>query len=79
MKMFTMKELLVVVAMSSLISGCAQPGPEAKKDALIGAAGGAIAGQLIGGNTGATLAGAAIGAAAGGIYGDLKDKENQTK
>jgi len=79
MKMFTMKKLLVAAAMLSLISGCAQPGPEAKKDALIGAAGGAIAGQLIGGNTGATLAGAAIGAAAGGIYGDLKDKENQTK
>lgn len=77
MKIVNIKNLVVAGATVILMTGCAQPGPEAKKDALIGAAGGALVGQLIGGSTKATLIGAGVGAVAGGVYGDSKDKANQ--
>ncbi len=77
MKMFNMKNMLVVGAMLSLISGCAQPGPEAKKGALIGAAGAAGVTALVGGSGRSVATAAAVGAVAGGLYGDSKDKENQ--
>ncbi len=77
MKMFNMKNMLVVCAMLSLISGCAQPGPEAKKGALIGAAGAAGVTALVGGSGRSVATAAAVGAVAGGLYGDSKDKENQ--
>lgn len=77
MKLFSMKNMLVVAAMLSLISGCAQPGPEAQKGALIGAAGAAGVTALVGGSGRSVATAAAIGAVAGGLYGDSKDKENQ--
>jgi hypothetical protein len=77
MKMFNMKNMLAVAAMLSLISGCAQPGPEAKKGALIGAAGAAGVTALVGGSGRSVATAAAVGAVAGGLYGDSKDKENQ--
>lgn len=77
MKIVNIKNIVVAGAMVSLMTGCAQPGPEAKKDALIGAAGGAVVGQLIGGSTQATLIGAGVGAVAGGAYGHSKDEENK--
>lgn len=77
MKILTMKNMLVAGAMLSLISGCAQPGPEAKKGALIGAAGAAGVTALVGGSGRSVATAAAVGAVAGGLYGDSKDKENQ--
>jgi hypothetical protein len=77
MKMINIKNMIVAGAMVSLMTGCAQPGPEAKEDALIGAAGGALVGQLVGGDTAATLIGAGVGALAGGAYGHSKDEANK--
>jgi outer membrane protein OmpA-like peptidoglycan-associated protein len=42
----------------------------------VGAIGGALAGQLIGGNTTSTLVGAGIGALAGGVIGNVMDRQN---
>jgi len=42
----------------------------------IGAVGGAIAGQLIGGNTASTLIGATAGAALGGVTGNYMDRQD---
>lgn len=42
----------------------------------IGAVGGALAGQLIGGNTTATLVGAGLGAAVGGVAGNYMDRQD---
>ena len=44
---------------------------------VIGAGGGALAGQLIGGNTKSTLIGAGIGAALGGGYGLYRDNQEK--
>ena len=77
MKSLNIKHILVVGAMLSLISGCAQPGPEAQKGALIGAAGAAGVTALVGGSGRSVATAAAVGAVAGGLYGDSKDKENQ--
>ena len=61
-----MKKFVLSLAMAGSLSapmvGCTQT--EAQ-NAAIGAAGGAVAGQLIGGNTESTVAGAVIGATAG--------------
>ena len=77
MKRFTMKNMLVVAAVLSFISGCAQPGPEAQKGALIGAAGAAGVTALVGGSGRSVATAAAIGAVAGGLYGDSKDKSGE--
>ena len=42
----------------------------------IGAVGGALAGQLIGGNTASTLIGAGLGAAVGGVAGNYMDRQD---
>lgn len=77
MKMLNIKSLLLTGAMISLMTGCAQPGPEAQKGALVGAAGAAGVTALVGGSGRSVATAAAIGAVAGGLYGDSKDKENQ--
>ena len=70
-----MKRIITVIVSLALAIGlfaCAGPTHQerkAKTGVLIGAAGGAILGQIIGGNTEATLLGAGIGAAVGGISG----------
>jgi len=70
-----MKKLIAIVASLALaisLVSCAGPTQQergAKTGALIGAAGGAILGQVIGGHTESTLLGAAIGTAIGGIAG----------
>lgn len=61
-----MKYLIMAVAFAGL-TACTST----QQGAAIGAAGGAVAGQLIGGNTKATLIGAATGAAVGGLTGRL--------
>ena len=77
MKIVNIRNILVAGAVVSMMAGCAQPGPEAKKDALIGGVGAAGITALVGGSGRSIATAAAIGAVAGGIYGDSKDKENQ--
>ncbi|MGD9383909.1 MAG: OmpA family protein [Desulfobacterales bacterium] len=60
--------LLLAVSLFSC-AGPTQKERGAKTGALIGAAGGAILGQAIGGHTESTLLGAAIGTAVGGVSG----------
>lgn len=55
---------------AGLLSGC----NDAQAGALLGAGIGALAGQAIGGDTGATLIGAAVGTGAGYIIGNESDK-----
>lgn len=49
------------------------------KGAIIGGAGGAVAGGLIGHNVGGALIGAGLGAGAGYVIGDAKDRSNLRK
>ncbi len=64
--------IILCLALASCFYSCAGPTYQqrgAKTGVLIGAAGGAILGQVIGRNTEATLLGAGIGAAVGGLSG----------
>lgn len=72
-----MKNILVAGATVALMTGCAQPGPEATKGALVGGAGAAGITALVGGSGRSVATAAAVGAVLGGVYGDSKDKENQ--
>ncbi|MDG1898657.1 MAG: glycine zipper domain-containing protein [Phycisphaerales bacterium] len=58
------------------ITGCRD---DAQTGALVGAGGGALAGQAIGGNTGSTLIGAGAGAVAGYMIGNEMDKDKARK
>lgn len=68
-----MKKHLVIMVILALLLGCAAPQTKkeagTRKGAAIGAIGGAVLGQIIGGNTQATLIGAGVGALAGGVIG----------
>jgi len=67
-----------------MVSGCTTVNPytgqtEVSKIAVgtgIGAVGGALAGQLLGGSTESTLIGAGIGAAIGGVTGNYMDRQD---
>jgi outer membrane protein OmpA-like peptidoglycan-associated protein len=64
--------IILCLALAMCFYSCAGPTHQqrgAKTGVLIGAAGGAILGQVIGRNTEATLLGAGIGAAVGGLSG----------
>jgi hypothetical protein len=65
--------LTIVVVISA---GCDSAG---KSGTLIGAGGGALAGQAIGHNTTGTLIGAGVGAIGGYIVGNEMDKSNAQK
>jgi len=56
------------------MTGCAETGAE--KGALIGAGGGALLGQAIGGDTKSTMIGAALGGITGAAIGDYQDKQH---
>ena len=73
-----MRTVIVTFASISigLIGGCKD---SAQSGTLIGAGGGALAGQAIGGNTKGTLIGAGIGALGGYIVGNEMDKDRQKK
>ena len=62
---------LPLLACAALCSGCVGNGPNTQQGAVGGAAMGALAGAIIGNNSGShnSLAGAAIGAVAGGLAG----------
>ena len=68
-KLMTLFGLLVVVVF--IAGGCANMTPT-QKGAVGGAAVGAVAGQLIGGNTKATLIGAGVGALGGALLNDAR-------
>ncbi len=70
MKIVNIKNLLIAGAMVSLLTGCAQMSPGAKKGATIGAVGGAGITALAGGSVGRVAGGAAVGAVAGGLIGN---------
>ncbi len=72
------KEALLLICLVLVLSSCAGQLNRAQSGAGIGAAGGAVIGQAIGRNTGATLIGAAVGTMAGYIIGNEMDKyDNQ--
>jgi len=75
MKVLNLKNGLVAFAAMAMMAGCAQPGPEATKGALIGGAGAAGVTALVGGSSSSIATAAAVGAVAGGLYGDSKDKK----
>ncbi|MHC4740438.1 MAG: glycine zipper domain-containing protein [Planctomycetota bacterium] len=71
-KLIILSIVFVMSAGTTFIAGCES---DAQKGAGIGVVGGALAGQLIGGNTSATLIGAGVGAAAGYMVGNERDKK----
>jgi len=70
---------ILTLASTSLIAltGCVSTGSQTGDGAVLGAAGGALVGQAIGRNTGATLAGAAIGGLAGAAIGNNEEKKSR--
>lgn len=64
------KRISVAVAFMLMISGCAEPSPNTKNGALVGAAGGAVVSAVTGGNI---LKGAAVGTVVGGTVGYISD------
>jgi uncharacterized membrane protein len=74
MRYFSMTKILFALLVAFAISGCAET--RAEKGALIGAGGGALLGQAIGGNTKSTLIGAAVGGVTGALIGDYQDKQH---
>jgi uncharacterized protein YcfJ len=62
----------ICFSVSLFVSGCDS---SAKTDALIGTGVGALIGQAVGGDTGATLVGAGVGAGVGYLIGNHQDKK----
>jgi len=70
------RSVTIISVTAAMLTGCASTGTSNTTDGLLGgAAAGALAGQLIGGDTKATLIGAAVGAAAGGLIGYSLDQQ----
>ena len=73
-----LKRFIFLSVLVSALVGCENNGfyntPMVRRDALGGAAVGAIAGQLIGRNTAGTLIGAGVGALAGAAIGNERQK-----
>jgi outer membrane protein OmpA-like peptidoglycan-associated protein len=73
-----MQKMVIMSFVVLLLTGCAPPQNKQEQGTRIGlgagAAGGALIGQLVGGNTKATLIGAGIGALAGGLIGNQVGK-----
>jgi osmotically inducible lipoprotein OsmB len=68
--------LCLLISIPILFGGCANMTP-AQEGAVGGAAVGAIAGQLIGGNTTSTLIGAGAGALGGALLNDELKKDKK--
>jgi len=66
----------VSLALAVMCGGCETGG---QTGALAGAGVGALAGQVIGGNTEATLIGAGVGALSGYVIGDQVEKSEDRK
>lgn len=82
-----MKKTIIAIAGAGLLASACASDPygggyntnQTVRQGAIGAAIGAAAGQLIGGDTEATVAGAAIGGAVGAIRGSSQDRANQQR
>ncbi|HVS52737.1 MAG TPA: glycine zipper domain-containing protein [Opitutaceae bacterium] len=78
------KAFTLALALAGLCSGCVGTGPNTQQGAVLGAAGGALVGGIVGNNSrhGDTLGGALIGAAAagvaGGVIGNSVDQQRGT-
>jgi hypothetical protein len=72
----TIMVLCLLISIPILFGGCASMTPT-QKGAVGGAAAGAIAGQLIGGNTKSTLIGAGVGALGGALVNDALNKDKK--
>ena len=68
--------LCLLISIPILFGGCANMTP-AQEGAVGGAAVGAVAGQLIGGNTSSTLIGAGVGALGGALINDELKKNKK--
>lgn len=68
---------IVLLVAAIVLAGCAESGYNMQKGAAIGAAGGAIAGQVMGRDTAFTLIGAGAGALVGAITGNAVDQHVQ--
>jgi len=68
--------LCLLISTPTIFGGCAGMTP-AQEGAVGGAAVGAVAGQLIGGNTTSTLIGAGVGALGGALINDELKKDKK--
>lgn len=59
------------------LSGCFDQMTDTQKGAAVGAAAGAVGGQIIGGNTKSTLIGAGVGALGGALINDAISQEKK--
>ncbi|NNU79562.1 OmpA family protein [Halovulum dunhuangense] len=78
--MLSAKSITLIAASGLALSACTDPDGTANNtgnSALIGAGLGAIAGQIVGGDTEATVIGAGIGAALGGGVGVLLERQER--
>jgi surface antigen len=63
--------IAMALTLSVAVAGCTST----EKGAVVGAAGGALVGQALGGNTESTLVGAAVGGIAGALIGESLDRK----
>ena len=75
-KQFINLIICMCFSLSLLVGGCDS---SAKTNALIGTGVGALIGQAVGGDTGATLVGAGVGAGVGYLIGNSQDKKAAEK
>lgn len=68
--------LILCLLTPTLFGGCSDM-TDTQKGAAVGAAAGAIGGQLIGGSTSATLIGAGVGALGGALINDARNKDSK--
>lgn len=73
--------IFILITVALLAAGCENTGPNTKKGAVLGGAIGAVAGGIIGNQSGRPLEGAAIGgalgAAGGGLLGSAADQREK--
>ncbi|MFW5451183.1 MAG: OmpA family protein [Methylophagaceae bacterium] len=75
-----MKKLILVAAMTTMVTACItddDPNQKAKTAAAVGAAAGAVVGYAVDDSAGGVLVGAAVGAAAGAGIGHYMDNQQQ--
>ncbi|MDM5271057.1 YMGG-like glycine zipper-containing protein [Sulfurovum sp. zt1-1] len=71
MKRIDIKKVSLAFVLGLMMIGCAEPSPNTKKGALVGAASGAVVSGVTGGNV---VKGAAVGAVVGGTVGYISDQ-----
>ncbi|MFT7878913.1 MAG: YMGG-like glycine zipper-containing protein [Sulfurimonas sp.] len=71
MQRVILKKMFLVLALSFMMIGCAEPSPNTKKGAIVGGVSGAAVSAATGGNV---LKGAAVGTVVGGTVGYISDQ-----